>query len=74
MGERSTCENVNGNVRGVPMMKKLDLNNPNIAFVITGLVGMVEDDGLTPHEAFEVLDQIKRRTFHALSEIKRGNA
>lgn len=50
---------------------KLDLENINVGFVITGLLGMVEDDGLTPHEAFELLDVIKQNTFHALSEIKR---
>lgn len=53
---------------------KLDLNNLNVGFVITGLVGMVEDDGLTPHEAFELLDVIKNQTWHALTEIKSGNA
>lgn len=53
---------------------ELDLNNINVGFVITGLVGMVEDDGLTPHEAFDVLDEIKNKTWHALTDIKNGNA
>jgi hypothetical protein len=53
---------------------KLDLNNINVGFVITGLVGMVEDDGFTPHEAFELLDLIKQQTFFALTEIKKGKA
>jgi hypothetical protein len=52
----------------------LDLNNINVGFVITGLVGMVEDDGLSPHEAFVLLDLIKSQTWHALTEIKNGNA
>lgn len=52
----------------------LDLNNINVGFVITGLLGMVEDDGLTPHEAFELLDLIKSQIWHALTEIKNGNA
>jgi hypothetical protein len=30
---------------------------------------MVEDDGLTPHEAFQLLEEIKRQTWHALSEV-----
>ncbi len=51
---------------------KLDLNNLNVGFVITGLVGMVEDDGLTPREAFILLDEIKRETWHALTDIKNG--
>jgi hypothetical protein len=53
---------------------KLDLTNINIGFVIAGLAGMVEDDGLTPHEAFEMLDLIKSQTFFALSEIKNERA
>lgn len=51
---------------------KFDLNNLNIGLVITGLVGMVEDDGLTPHEAFALLDEIKKNTWHALTDIKNG--
>jgi len=39
--------------------------------VVTGLLNMVEDDGLTPHEAFEVLEDIKRQTWHGLAEISR---
>lgn len=50
------------------MPKKLDIKNLNHGFVITGLLQMVEDDGLTPHEAFEVLEDIKRNTYHALME------
>lgn len=51
---------------------KLDLNNINVGFVITGLIGMVEDDKLTPHQAFELLDVIKRETWHALTDIMNG--
>jgi hypothetical protein len=50
----------------------LDLNNINVGFIITGLLGMVEDDGLTPREAFILLDEIKRESFHALMDIKNG--
>lgn len=50
----------------------LDMNNINVGFVITGLLGMVEDDGLTPREAFMLLDEIKRQTWSALTEIKNG--
>lgn len=50
--------------------KELDLSNINVSFVITGLLGMVEDEGMTPHEAFEMLEVIKRNTWHALADIK----
>ncbi|MBO0959535.1 hypothetical protein J1P26_07285 [Neobacillus sp. MM2021_6] len=48
---------------------ELDLKNINVGFVVTGLLGMVEDDGLTPREAFILLDEIKNQTWHALMEI-----
>lgn len=51
--------------------KRLDLNNFNHQLVITGLTGMVEDNGLTPHEALEVLEDIKRNIFFALMEISK---
>jgi hypothetical protein len=51
----------------------LDLNNINVGLIITGLLGMIEDDGLNPHEAFELLDEIKRQTWSALIDIKNGN-
>jgi hypothetical protein len=51
---------------------KLDLNNINVGFIVTGLLGMVEDDGLTPHQAFDIVEQIKNQTFFALMEIKKG--
>jgi hypothetical protein len=51
---------------------EMDLTNINVGFVITGLLGMVEDDGLSPREAFELLDVIKQQTFHALMDIKNG--
>ncbi len=51
------------------MAKKLDEKNINHGLVITGLLQMVEDDGLTPREAFEVLEDIKRNTYSALTEV-----
>jgi hypothetical protein len=50
---------------------KVNLENINVGFIITGLAGMVEDDGLSPHEAFRLVDEIKNQTFHALCEIKK---
>ncbi|RBP89380.1 hypothetical protein DFO70_11127 [Cytobacillus firmus] len=46
----------------------LDVDNLNHKLIITGLLGMVEDNGLSPHEAFTVLEDIKRQTFNALTE------
>jgi len=53
--------------------KSLDLNNPFHAHIVGCLANMVEVDGLTPHEAFEVLDDIKQKTFFSLSEITKAN-
>ena len=59
-------------VRKLEPKPKLNLNNLNVGFVITGLVGMVEDDGLTPREAFILLDEIKKQTWSALTDIMNG--
>ncbi|MEK5167154.1 hypothetical protein NYE69_33270 [Paenibacillus sp. FSL R5-0527] len=48
---------------------KFNPNNRAHAFVVTGMLEMVEKDGLTPREVFVVLDDIKRQTFRALMEI-----
>jgi len=50
---------------------KMNLNNLNHQLVVAGLTGMVDEDGLTPHEALEVLEDIKYNIFHALAEIRR---
>jgi hypothetical protein len=50
---------------------KMNLNNLNHQLVVAGLTGMVDEDGLTPHEAFEVVEDIKQNIFHALAEIRR---
>lgn len=48
--------------------------NPNSfgqGLIITGLAELVENEGYTPHEAFEVLRDIQRHTWSALCEIKK---
>ncbi|EJW14826.1 hypothetical protein M5X02_23940 [Paenibacillus alvei] len=55
------------------MSKQLDMNNVNHQLIMAALTGMV-DEGLSPHEVFEVLEDIKRKTFHALLEISQGRA
>lgn len=48
--------------------KRMDITNFNTKLIIAGMTGLV-DDGLTPHEVFEVLEDIKQNIFHALAEI-----
>jgi hypothetical protein len=50
-------------------MIKFNPNNIHQQFIISGLVGLVEDDGLSPHDALRVLEEIKRNVFFALAEI-----
>lgn len=50
--------------------KRMELNKMSNQLVIAGITAMVEDDGLTPHEAFEVLEDIKRNIWSALAEIR----
>lgn len=52
--------------------KRMDITNLNTKLVIAGMTGLI-DDGLTPHEVFEVLDDIKRNVWHGLIEIHSEN-
>jgi hypothetical protein len=52
-------------------MSKLDLNNINQQLIVVGMAGLVEDEGLTPHEVFQLLEEIKQNTIHALIEMHR---
>jgi hypothetical protein len=54
------------------MAKKMDINNMNNQLIIAGMTGLV-DDGLSPHEVFDVLEDIKRNIFPALAEIHQEN-
>lgn len=49
----------------VSLEKDLKFNEKNLnhGFIITGLLGLVEDEGLSPHEAFRVVEDIKNQTF-----------
>lgn len=51
--------------------QRLDMNNRNHQLIVASLANMVENEGLTAHEAFEVLEDIKRQTWHALADIQR---
>jgi hypothetical protein len=50
---------------------KADLNKQSCMFVVTGLLQMIEQDGLTFHEAMETLEDIKQQVFPALMQISR---
>lgn len=50
---------------------RMEITKLSHQMVVSGLVGMVEDDGMTMHEAFEVLEDIKSQVFPALMEISR---
>ncbi|TWK27400.1 hypothetical protein [Bacillus licheniformis] len=39
--------------------------------IVIGVTRLVEDEGMTPHEAFEQMERVKNSVFHALSEIHR---
>jgi hypothetical protein len=54
--------------------KRLDMNNLFNTHIVGCLANMVAEDGLTSHEVFEVLDDIKQKTFYSLSELKKGDA
>lgn len=53
------------------MSKKCDLTKLNQQLIVAGLTGLIDDDGLTFHEAMEVLEDIKRQCFPALAQIAR---
>jgi hypothetical protein len=50
----------------------MDMNNFNTQLIIAGMAGLI-DDGYTPHEVFEILEDIKQNTFHALADIHKEN-
>ncbi len=45
-----------------------------LQLIIAGMVGLVEDEGHSPHEVFDLLNAAKQNTFHALAEIGSGRA
>ena len=44
------------------------------SFITVGLTKLVEEEGCTPHEAYEILDKMKSDLFFALGQIHRGEA
>lgn len=52
------------------MRKQFDIKKFSHQLVMTGMAEMVEKDGLTPHEVFEVLDDAKSQLWSALCQIQ----
>ncbi|MNB99080.1 hypothetical protein D3C75_463460 [compost metagenome] len=50
--------------------QRLDLNNFDHQLIVAAMANMAEE-GMTPHQIFELLEDIKRQTFHSLAEIRR---
>jgi hypothetical protein len=48
----------------------LDLNNLDHQLIVAAMANMAEK-GMTPHQIFELIEDIKRNTFHSLAEIYR---
>lgn len=48
---------------------KVDLTNVNQAFIVVGICGLVEEEGLTPREAFRLVNAIMKQIFPALMVI-----
>lgn len=57
-------------MKATDFKKKMD-KSFGVGLIITGLLRLVENEGYSPREAFELLEDVKRNTFHALSEVKR---
>ena len=52
--------------------KRMDIKNFNVQLIIAGMAGLI-DEGNTAHEVFEIVEDIKRQTFHGLAELRREN-
>ncbi|PGS62867.1 hypothetical protein COC69_31915 [Bacillus cereus] len=52
-------------------MNKVEFNQDSFGqqLIITGLARLVEEEGLTPHESFEVLRLIQNNTFYTLADL-----
>lgn len=40
--------------------------------IINGLIGLVENEGCSPHEAFQIMSRLKGEMFNTLCEMQRG--
>lgn len=51
------------------MMATIDLNNHHNQLIVAAMAGMVEEEGMTPREVLERLEEIKSQTYFALMDI-----
>lgn len=51
------------------MMDTIDLNNHHNQLIVAAMAGMVEEEGMTPREVLERLEEIKSQTYFALMDI-----
>lgn len=51
------------------MMATIDLNNRHNQLIVAAMAGMVEEEGMTPREVLERLEEIKSQTYFALMDI-----
>lgn len=42
-----------------------------LQLIVAGMAGLVEDEGYTPHEVFDLMRAAQQNTFHALAEISK---
>lgn len=50
---------------------KFDIDSFGQQLIMAGLANLVEKEGLTPRESFQVLDLMKSNLWSALNEIKK---
>lgn len=50
--------------------QKLD-TSLGLQTIVAGMARLVEDEGYTPHQVFELMTAAKQNTFHALAEMHR---
>lgn len=52
----------------------LDLNNPHHKLLVGTLAMFVDDFGYSPRELFQLMEDVKRNTWHAFQEIANEKA
>jgi hypothetical protein len=52
------------------MKGKFDKENPLHRMILAGMAQLVRDEDYTPHEVFDLLEDMKNKSFHALAELR----
>jgi len=45
----------------------------NLQLIVAGVSGLVDNEGYTPHEAWRLVEEVKKNIFPALMEMSRDN-